>query len=83
MEMGTFKMTVPPLDRLDARGAARDNSRAQGQVSGDAGVAFYGSPPGNHSVATGHDFVIDLNDTATLELITFANVLAKEMFPDP
>jgi beta-galactosidase/beta-glucuronidase len=46
------------------------------------GIGFYGSPPGNHSVATGHDFVVDLNDTATLELITFANVLAKEMFPD-
>jgi hypothetical protein len=47
------------------------------------GVGVYGSPPGNLSIATGHDFVIDLNDTATLELITFANVLAEEMFPDP
>ena len=47
------------------------------------GVGFYGSPPGNHSVASGADFVIGLNDTATLELITFANVLAKEMYPDP
>lgn len=26
--------------------------------------------------------MIDLNDTATLDLITFASVLAKEMFPD-
>ena len=40
-----------------------------------------GSPPGNRSVEK-KAFVVDLNDTATLELITFASKLSKEMYPD-
>jgi len=45
------------------------------------GIGFYGSPPGNHSVG-GKDFVVDLSDTATLDLITFAAKLSKELYPD-
>ena len=30
----------------------------------------------------GKEFVVDLSDTATLELITFASKLSKEMHPD-
>ena len=41
-----------------------------------------GSPPGNRSVG-GKAFKVDLSDTATLELITFAANLSKEMYPDP
>lgn len=40
-----------------------------------------GSPPGNRSVG-GKQFVPDLEDTATLELITFASKLSKELYPD-
>ena len=44
------------------------------------GIGFYGSPPGNHSAGRG--FVSNLKDTATLELITFASKLSKELYPD-
>ena len=43
------------------------------------GVGFYGHPPGNASATK---FVVDLNDTATLDLIRYASQLSKEMFPD-
>ena len=43
--------------------------------------ACSGRPPGNQSVG-GKAFVVDLSDTATLELITFASQLSKEMYPD-
>ena len=46
------------------------------------GVGFYGRPPGKATEGGKTHFVADLNDTATLELITFASKLSKELFPD-
>ena len=43
------------------------------------GVGFYGHPPGNASAVK---FVVDLSDTATLDLIRYASQLSKKMFPD-
>ena len=50
-------------------------------LSTNRGIGFYGSPPGNHSVGK-PDFIVDLSDTATLDLITFAANLSKELYPD-
>eukprot|EP01050_Picozoa_sp_SAG11_P023073 SAG11_NODE_4533_length_1862_cov_1.394214_1_plen_284_part_10 len=52
------------------------------------GIGFYGSPPGNHTHGGGKRgtpsaFKVDLNDTATLELIRFASQLSKQLHPDP
>jgi hypothetical protein len=44
------------------------------------GVGFYGASPGNHSNPSA-TFAVDLHDTATLELITFASKLSKEIHP--
>jgi hypothetical protein len=46
------------------------------------GIGFYGRPPGKATEGGKTHFVADLNDTATLELITFASKLSKELFPD-
>ena len=50
------------------------------------GIGFYGSPPGNHARGgkrgTPSAFKVDLNDTATLELIQYASQLSKELHPD-
>ena len=34
------------------------------------GIGFYGSPPGNRSTVPMNNFVPDVDDKATLELIT-------------
>ena len=44
------------------------------------GISFYGASPGNRSQ---HNRLVDLRDTATLELIAFASDLSKEFWPDP
>ena len=46
------------------------------------GIGFYGSTPGNHSTAGADPMPGDLNDTATLELIEFANKVSVELWPD-
>ena len=48
------------------------------------GIGFYGSPPGNQKErkTDRKKFVVDLSDTATLDLITFASKLGKELYPD-
>jgi hypothetical protein len=43
------------------------------------GIGFYGSPPGSH---TNGSNPIDVHDTATLELIEFANKSSVEMWLD-
>ena len=43
------------------------------------GIGFYGSPPGSH---TNGSNPVDVHDTATLELIEFANKISVEMWPD-
>jgi hypothetical protein len=41
-----------------------------------------GSPPGNRSL-TRKNFVANLSDTATIELIQYANKVSVELWPDP
>ena len=43
------------------------------------GIGFYGSPPGSHANGSNP---VDVHDTATLELIEFANKISVEMWPD-
>ena len=42
------------------------------------GIGFYGSPPGNRSTHA----PADVHDTATLELIEYANKVSVELWPD-
>ena len=91
-KMGWLNRSIPCLgmmigkSKLNPTGWSQAELRATVQELKDRfpempGIGFYGSPPGNRSVDK-KQFVVDLSDTATLDLITFASKLSKEMYPD-
>ena len=76
-----YNHALSKFSKLDVGSNFHLSPRMDLSLSTNRGIGFYGSPPGNHSVGK-QDFIVDLSDTATLDLITFAADLSKELYPD-
>jgi beta-glucanase (GH16 family) len=77
--IGQSKMNPTGWTQAELRATAMELKTRYPEMPG---IGFYGRPPGKATEGGKTHFVADLNDTATLELITFASKLSKELFPD-
>eukprot|EP01052_Picozoa_sp_SAG31_P003170 SAG31_NODE_119_length_23948_cov_9.957105_17_plen_481_part_00 len=85
MLFGKSKLNPTGWTQQELRSAAQQFKEIFPEMPG---IGFYGAPPGNRSNSgnrfpNGSPGSVDVNDASTLELIAFANRLAKELWPDP